>query len=285
MVADIFEYSTNTKTAEQVPSLSYSSSPRSRQDLYNLFLETVNSAAVHYQPIIDIRSNISVGAEALIRPQTISTGMSQECFIRYAQENNYVPRITEVVLKDALLRVRSAAPAFGTGVQAVDNQSDCPAFCYTVNVSPSCLKDQGCIDLVNQFLFAANHRFRLILELSESNVFPSALLEEFYKKTGEDERLSFALDDFGVGQSRFETLKSSLVKWVKIDRSFLPVKEDQETFETLQAIVEFAQFFDCTIIVEGIETQLQFDLISRLKDVNLAQGFLLARPACWQSLE
>ncbi len=279
MVADLQEYDArlNLESSRTLVKL-----PEPEPIRYEQFLAAVNSAAVHYQPIINIRTNASIGAEALVRPQTISEGMSQQNFIQYAQLHDFVPRITEVVLKDVLHRARSSSPAFTAKAFSFNENDDAAAFYYTVNVSPACLADQSCIDLTNQFLHFTSPRFRLILELSEANVFPSELLAEFHIKTGKDDRLGFALDDFGVGQSRFENLNSPLVKWVKIDKSFLSFKQDQDAFRTLQAIVEFAQFFDCEIVIEGIETETQLDLVSRLKDVNLAQGFLLARPAPWQ---
>lgn len=274
MVAEFHEYNA---MLQQEPGRELAQIPAPAAIRYEQFLSAVNSAAVHYQPIFDIRSNSAIGAEALIRPQTIFEGMSLQDFIQYAQDNDFVPRITEVVLKDVLQRARSSSPAF-----SVEPSEDAPVYSYTVNVSPACLKDQTCIDLTNQFLHLAGRRFNLVLELSEVSVFPIDLLESFHEKTGRDDRLSFALDDFGIGQSRFENLSCPLVKWAKIDRSFLSFKEDENMFRTLKAVVEFAQFFDCEIVVEGIETEMQMDLISRLEGVKLAQGFLLGRPAPWQ---
>ncbi|MEH6524427.1 MAG: EAL domain-containing protein [Sneathiella sp.] len=251
-----------------------------KTDEYNQFLEAINNSIVHYQTIFDIHRQVGVGAEALIRTKTSYKGMSYSRLIHYAQTNDFVPRITEVVLKDVISRVRTETRSLGAIGQYGGNTHQTPeAYVYTVNISPACLEDQVCIDLINQFLFVASNRFRLILELSEYNAFPCELLEEFYKRVGRDNRVKFAIDDFGVGQSRFENLNSPLVAWVKIDRSFLPVNQDGEKLRTLRAVVEFAQFFDCEVVVEGIETKSQFDLVSKLKGVNLAQGYLLARPA------
>ncbi len=282
MAAELTEYEVDRRELKHETPADVVQFHEPAQVRYERFLAAVNSSAVHYQPIIDIHTGVSMGAEALIRPQTISECMSQQDFIQYAQEHDFVPRITEVVLKDVLQRARSAAPAFGKKSMPADGSAVSSQFSYTVNVSPACLADQTCIDLVNQFLHLTSHRFLLVLELSEANVFPCNLLDEFYEKTGKDDRIRYALDDFGVGQSRFENLSSPLVKWAKIDRSFLSFKEDEGAYRTLKAIVEFAQFFDCDIVVEGIETEMQLDMVSKLEGVHLAQGFLLARPAPWQ---
>jgi EAL domain-containing protein (putative c-di-GMP-specific phosphodiesterase class I) len=248
-------------------------------DEYSQFLEAINNSIVYYQTIFDVHRQVGIGAEALIRTKTSYKGMSYTHLIQFAQDNDFVPRITEVVLKDILSRVRTETRSLGAIGQYGKTNQTSEGYVYTINISPACLEDQVCIDLINQFLFVASNRFKLILELSECNAFPCELLEEFYDRIGRDHRVKFAIDDFGVGQSRFENLDSPLVAWVKIDRSFLPVKQDKEKLRTLRAVVEFAQFFNCDVVVEGIETKMQFDLVSRLEGVTLAQGYLLARPA------
>lgn len=246
---------------------------------YGQFLEAINNTIVHYQTIFDIHQQIGIGAEALIRTKTCYKGMSYSRLIQYAQDNDFVPRITEVVLKNVISRMRAEARSLGAIGQYENTHQTPEAYVYTINISPACLEDQVCIDLINQFLFVASNKFRLILELSEYNTFPCDLLDEFHNRIERDDRVKFAIDDFGVGQSRFENLGSPLVAWVKIDKSFLPDGPNAEKLRTLKAVVEFAQFFDCDIVVEGIETKLQFDLVSQLKDVTLGQGYLLARPA------
>ncbi|USG61957.1 EAL domain-containing protein [Sneathiella marina] len=253
--------------------------PASQSDEYSQFLEAINNSVVHYQPIFDIQRQIAVGAEALLRTKTCYKGMSYPQIIQYAQDNDFVPRITEVVLKDVLTRARTETRSLGAIGQYGNTNQIPEEYIYTINISPACLEDQVCIDLVNQFLFVASNRFRLILELSECNAFPCDLLDDFHDRVGRDSRIKFAIDDFGVGQSRFENLNSPLVAWVKIDRSFLPVNQDNNKHRTFRAVVEFAQFFDCDVVIEGIETKLQLDLVSQLEGVTLAQGYLLARPA------
>lgn len=248
-------------------------------DEYSQFLEAINNSIVYYQTIFDIHQQVGIGAEALIRTKSSYKGMSYMHLIQYAQDNDFVPRITEVVLKDVLSRVRTETRSLGAIGQYGNTNQASGGYIYTINISPACLEDQVCVDLINQFLFVASNRFKLILEMSECNTFPCELLEEFFDRIGRDNRVKFAIDDFGVGQSRFENLNSPLVAWVKIDKSFLPVKQDNEKLRTLRAVVEFAQFFNCDVVVEGIETKMQFDLASRLEGVTLAQGYLLARPA------
>ena len=251
----------------------------SHEEGYNLFLEAINNSVVNYQTIFDIHGQMAAGAEALLRTKSSYKSMSYPQIIQYAQQNNFVPRITEVVLKDVLSRVRTECRSLGAIGQYGNTKTKPYMFTYTINISPDCLEDQVCIDLVNQFLFVATNKYKLILEMSERNVFPCDLLEDFYDKIGRDDRVKFAIDDFGVGQSRFENLNSPLVAWVKIDRSLLPVDDDIEKLRTFNAVVEFIQFFDCIVVIEGIETKMQYDLVSLLKGYILAQGYLLARPA------
>ncbi|MDF2366233.1 EAL domain-containing protein [Sneathiella sp.] len=249
---------------------------------YTSFLETINNAVVHYQPIIGIRGNACVGVEALIRPNLHHKSMSFQQFIQYAEDMAIVPRITEVVLKDILVRVRALSSITAHASQALLNTSADPFF-YSVNVSPFCLRDQACIDLVNQFLHVANDDFKLVLELSERDVFPDSLLEEFYDRVGCDDRIGFALDDFGVGEARFENLSLSKLDYIKIDKSFVPHEKQVNMMKTLSAIIGFSSIFAKNIIVEGIETEDQLDMVSSIDGVGFVQGFLFARPTAWDN--
>jgi EAL domain-containing protein (putative c-di-GMP-specific phosphodiesterase class I) len=279
MVAEIQAHNLESNRVSEDTLGNFKLNQISQREDYNLFLQAINNATVNYQTIFEIHGQMAIGAEALLRTKTAYRSMTHLQIIEYAQEHGFVPRITEVVLKDILSRVRTTCRSLGAIGQYGNINISQETFTYTINISPDCLEDQVCIDLINQFLFVTTNKYRLILEMSERNVFPCDLLEEFYKKVSRDDRVKFAIDDFGVGQSRFENLNSPLVTWVKIDRSFLPFDDDLDKQRTFKAVVEFVQFFDCIVVIEGVETKPQYDLVSSLKGNILAQGYLLARPA------
>ncbi len=90
--------------------------------------------------------------------------------------------------------------------------------------------------------------------------------------------IQLAIDDFGTGHSSFLYLKNLPVDELKIDKEFiddLTVGSKEEMI--LESIIHLAIKLGLKVTAEGVETQLQADILTRLGCQQL-QGFLLARP-------
>jgi diguanylate cyclase (GGDEF)-like protein/PAS domain S-box-containing protein len=87
------------------------------------------------------------------------------------------------------------------------------------------------------------------------------------------------IDDFGTGYSSLSYLKKLSFSVLKIDKEFIFDLEHNKDNETLiRTIVEIAKQFNYTIVVEGIETSKQKEIIRSI-DHNLSyQGFLTSEP-------
>jgi len=89
---------------------------------------------------------------------------------------------------------------------------------------------------------------------------------------------SISLDDFGTGYSALSYLMKSKFNTVKIDRSFLSdLDHDERALDLLYAIFEMCKALKTNIIVEGLETENQFEILIEM-GVEQFQGFLLGRP-------
>ena len=97
------------------------------------------------------------------------------------------------------------------------------------------------------------------------------------------------MDDFGTGSSSLSMLGGVNVDVIKLDRQFLPnVENTQLRIDKDESIVAsmvlMARSLDLPMIVEGVETQAQAELITSL-GARYVQGFHCYRPMPAQSFE
>ena len=87
------------------------------------------------------------------------------------------------------------------------------------------------------------------------------------------------MDDFGSGYSSLNMLRKSIVDIIKIDMKFLDMNKDdmQKGLTILKSIIDMSNEMHLPIIVEGVETQEQADMLTKMK-VRFAQGYLFYRP-------
>jgi len=88
----------------------------------------------------------------------------------------------------------------------------------------------------------------------------------------------FSIDDFGSRYSSLAYLKSLPVDAIKVDQFFIADLYRNEVAQTLLAnIISMAHNMKIRVVVEGIETQEQFDTV-RLLGADDTQGYLFGRP-------
>jgi EAL domain-containing protein (putative c-di-GMP-specific phosphodiesterase class I) len=93
------------------------------------------------------------------------------------------------------------------------------------------------------------------------------------------------IDDFGTGYSSLSRLQRFPVDTLKIDRLFVSrMDSDHDTHEIVRIIVTLAHNLGLKVVAEGVETQIQLDL---LRDIGceLAQGYLFSKPADPETIE
>ena len=119
---------------------------------------------------------------------------------------------------------------------------------------------------------------KISIEINET-----ALFEDKQKCIVEIEEIGrigigVAIDNFGVGFSFFNHLKTPPVSALKIDRSFIAdLGSDPNNSAIVSAIIGLAHNLKLTAVAEGVETQQQLELL-RFSGCDLVQGFLYSRP-------
>jgi EAL domain-containing protein (putative c-di-GMP-specific phosphodiesterase class I) len=90
--------------------------------------------------------------------------------------------------------------------------------------------------------------------------------------------VSLAIDDFGTGYSCLSYLPRLPFNTLKIDRSFVHELESRSGAEAIvRSLVTLAHSLEMQVIVEGIESMAQLEIVKKLGGDEV-QGFLLGRP-------
>ncbi len=92
------------------------------------------------------------------------------------------------------------------------------------------------------------------------------------------EGIKISLDDFGTGYSSLSYLKKLDIDYLKIDKSFINNLEPNSSDMVLcEAIIAMAHKLDLKVIAEGIETQVQKDLLYEMA-CDYGQGYYFSKP-------
>lgn len=221
---------------------------------------------VAYQPLVRMRDEHVIGAEALIRwNHPVRGAIAPPEFISIAEETGLIQEIGERVLGDSLCQLAQWRAA---GVLDED-------FTLSVNVSAHQLADDGLIEVVSQELAAWDLPPNcLTIELTESGLMADAQWATRVLQGLRDLGVKVSVDDFGTGYSSLSYLSTLPITGVKIDRSFvsdLGVHDHEEIIA--RAIVAMSDSLGLEVTAEGVETREQYAVLRAL-GVARGQGWL-----------
>lgn len=219
---------------------------------------------LHYQPVVDAKTGLICGAEALVRWRHPSRGLVfPDQFIPLAESTGLMMPLGEWVLQKACQDAASWPPHIKVAINI-----------SAVQFNSANLFDVILCTLVQSGLAPE----RLELEITETmllkNEQTSLLTIRHLKNLG----ITIVLDDFGIGYSSSSYLTRMPFDKIKIDRSFVQsFPERREQSAIVQSMVALARGLDMTITAEGVETQEQLEAL-RSAGVQLVQGYLFGRP-------
>jgi len=223
---------------------------------------------VQYQPEFDVLTKQLVRFEALARWNHPTLGsIPPDKFIPVAEESGLITPLGAYILESAC-------------VEAIRWQSISPyPIQIAVNVSNIQFSRPTFVEEVSEIILRTGIDPRLLqLELTES------VMVEGINSSAESMRrlkaigVTFAIDDFGTGYSCLSYLPALPFDALKIDRSFIKTSHlSVERRLLVQSLISLAQNIGLRVIVEGVETVEQLELIQKLGG-NEIQGYLLGRP-------
>lgn len=225
---------------------------------------------LEYQPQVATRDGTLVGVEALLRWQHPLFGeVSPEQFIPVAEAAGLIGSIGEWVLHSAC-RQLAAWDAQGVPIASIG-----------VNLSPRQLRDPAIVDKVRAALAVSGIAApRLELEVTESEMLFQLDADRYKLDALRELGVKIAIDDFGSGYSSLGRLLHLKIDRLKLDRCFvleLEPQGDTRAGAITAAILSLGEALGVELVVEGVETEAQFALLSR-QGFQVIQGYLTGRP-------
>jgi diguanylate cyclase (GGDEF)-like protein/PAS domain S-box-containing protein len=223
---------------------------------------------LYFQPKVNMRTGVVIGAEALIRWQHPDKGLLLPAeFLPSIEDHPLSVELGEWVVDSALAQMEAWA-AQGLHLP------------LSVNICARQLQQANVVDRVRVLLAAhpTVNPNQLEIEVLETSALQdlthAANVIEQCRLLG----VLFALDDFGAGYSSLTHLKRLPVKWLKIDQNFVrDMLENPDDLSILTAVLGLALAFRREVIAEGVETAAHGAMLLQL-GCELAQGYGIARP-------
>ncbi len=215
---------------------------------------------VYYQPIVAVATGEIAGFEALARwNHPVRGRVSPGEFIPIVEELGLMEEFGASVLRRACL----ACASWPNNISV------------SVNLSPIQFRngrvEQTVLDALAGAKLAPE---RLDLEITESTLLDDrgstrATLESL-RKLG----VRISLDDFGTGYSSLSYVLAFPLDRIKIDRSFTIGLGLQERASILvESVAQMCARLGMSVLVEGVETDLQLRFIERVGSISEVQGF------------
>jgi diguanylate cyclase (GGDEF)-like protein/PAS domain S-box-containing protein len=223
---------------------------------------------LHYQPKVNMKTGVVVGAEALIRWQHPERGLVLPGdFLPIIDNHPISIKMGEWIIDSALTQMTEWLSA---GL-------DIP---ISINIDAFHLQQQG----FSENLSAALAKRPMINPRSlQFEILETSALGDMNDVLGimkkcADIGISFALDDFGTGFSSLTYLKRLPVDSLKIDQSFVrDMLDDPDDRAIVMGVIGLALAFNREVIAEGVESIAHGKQLLSM-GCELAQGYGIARP-------
>jgi len=221
--------------------------------------------ASHYQPIISLTHQRTVGYEALMRPYLNNEAESPLALFarcRSAAQISHLDRISRALHLMNFRLIDSKQGWLFLNIRGEEIRQS--------NMDASSIRKT-----LADFGFAPE---QIVLEILEDAVHDEMLLAEFVQEF-RNAGFLVAIDDFGTGQSNFDRIWKINPNIVKLDRSMIRNAYQQPRARRIfPRLVSLLRETESLVLIEGVEN-LDEALITMDTEADMVQGFFFARPS------
>jgi len=217
-----------------------------------------------YQPLVNLKSGRIATCEALLRwNHPVRGTVSPVDIIPVAEDMGLIVDLGRWILRKACMECMKWPEAVSVAV----------------NFSPQQFHQRDVLSEVRYALEVSGlPAHRLEIEITESSLLRNTQLTHDVLSQLSAIGVRISLDDFGTGYSSLSYLHNFPLQKVKIDRSFLEGIDSDRPLTLLRGVARLSADLGMSVVVEGIETNEQLELISADGTVTEAQGYLFSRP-------
>jgi diguanylate cyclase (GGDEF)-like protein len=222
---------------------------------------------LYYQPQLNLKTNRVIGVEALARWPHPHLGLiPPDQFIPLAEQTGLIKPFTQWVLKAVSCQFKQWEQA-GLRIHV------------SVNLSAKNLQETKLPDQVAEMIETGRLEPSLLeFEITESMIMadPPRALEVLTRLNALG--ISLSIDDFGAGYSSLGYLKKLPVQKIKIDKSFMMDRlQDENDIIIVKSIINMGHNLGLEVIAEGVEDQETQDHLKAL-GCDAVQGYYICDP-------
>lgn len=218
-----------------------------------------------YQPIVSTKTSKTVGYEALVRWNRLNLGFfNTEELILILERNKKTILLDKLVVKLVMQDIRrhfakhDLKISINLCVQSIMNHSFYREFMKAIKhykINPKLI----CLEVIESDKISNYKQFQKRVNK--------------YLKHG----IRFSLDDYGTGFNGFEVLRGIKFQELKIDKTFINNINLSINFNLLERLIDLGKSIDMSVIVEGVETKEQLDIIKKT-NCDYVQGYYFSKP-------
>jgi diguanylate cyclase (GGDEF)-like protein len=219
---------------------------------------------IYYQPLVNLKSGRISTCEALLRwNHPVRGTVSPVDIVPVAEDMGLIVDLGRWILRKACMECMRWPDAVSVAV----------------NFSPQQFHQRDVLGDVRYALEVSGlPAHRLEIEITESSLLRNTQWTHDALGQLHAAGCRISLDDFGTGYSSLSYLHNFPLQKVKIDRSFLEGIDTDRPLTLLRGVARLSVDLGMSVVVEGIETNEQLELISADGTVGEAQGYLFSRP-------
>lgn len=229
------------------------------------------SGEIHawYQPIVDLKTGVIAGFEALARWVHPKRGIiPPDHFLTTARDLGMMTDLGTIILNSTVKCLSKWRAAYN--LPAV--------FFVSVNLSAPEIERLHLVEDVSRLILEAGLPPKCLkLEVTESDVMRDPDATARILEALRDAGAGIALDDFGTGFSSLSYLAKLPFDTLKIDRSFISTLQTDESSEKIvRAILTLGRDFGLDVVAEGVEDMALAEQLNGL-GCHLGQGYGFAK--------
>lgn len=223
---------------------------------------------IHYQPVVDGQTKKVVSAEALVRWNIPGVDdMIPAVFVPELEESGYITKL-DTYIDRTVHEFQKKRYQEGKKIVPI-----------AVNLSRMDLMDEEIMENISRKIqesIVPRKYFRY--EVIESAYTQISEKGEAFLASLREHGVQILLDDFGSGNSTFETVRDYTFDALKLDRGFVhKIGENQKNNAIVWTIIQMAHRMGMKVVAEGIENEIQDEFLRKC-NCDYLQGFYYYKP-------
>ena len=223
--------------------------------------------ALVFQPELSLKTGQIIAAEALLRWNHPGEGLRMpDAFLAVAEENGLIHAIGDWAI-EASAKMLARWPLLG-----LDHR-------LSLNISPRQIVRADFFPRMREALTRHNAPLNM-LELEITATMATQASDTVSREIAalREQGAVIVIDDFGTGLCNLSLLRRFPIDRIKLHGSVITdIVNDAEARAVTQALIGLIHGFGCTAVAEGVEGDLQLDML-RVMGCDAAQGYAIAAP-------